>query len=363
MPAKIVTLGEIMLRLSPPGHLRFSQANQFDANYGGGEANVAASLARFGMEACFVTKLPDHELGQCAIEALRRHNVNTDFIARGGERLGVYFLENGASVRASKVVYDRKHSAIAEANPEEFDFDAIFKDAAWFHLSGITPALGSKAASVAEAALKAAKRHKVMVSLDFNYRKKLWTLEEAGSVMRPLMAYVDVFIGGERDAALLLEEDEALTHGCLTPELNGGQTPIDLSQGIVMTAGQSEKGQKFPERFRRLQERFNLKYIATTSRDSHSASDNGFEGRLYDGNSCMTSRHYELRIVDRVGGGDAFAAGLIYGLASGRQPQAALEFAVAAAALKHTIFGDANLVTVEEVDALAGGDVSGRVQR
>lgn len=355
MSAKIVTLGEIMLRLSPPSHLRFGQANQFEVNYGGGEANVAASLAQFGMDACFVTKLPDHDIGQCAIEALRRHNVNTMHISRGGERLGIYFLENGASVRASKVVYDRKHSAIAEANPEEFDFDAIFRNASWFHFSGITPALGPKAASLVEAAVIAAKRHKVTVSLDFNYRKKLWTLEEARRIMRPLMTYVDVFIGGERDAALLLSEDEALLQVGLTPAVTMSiqDHPMEKGEKIHQTA----------ELLKSLKERFDLQYIATTSRDSHSASDNGFEAMLYDGSSLITSKHYELRIVDRVGGGDAFAAGLIYGLASGRAPQAALEFAVAAAALKHTIFGDANLVTVEEVDALASGDIAGRVQR
>jgi 2-dehydro-3-deoxygluconokinase len=341
MAKKVVTMGEIMLRLSSPGFLRFNQSNSFDVIYGGGEANVAVSLANYGLDAYFVSKLPTHEIGECAVEALRKHNVKTEFVARGGERIGIYFLETGASMRASKVVYDRAHSAISEAELADFDFDAIFKDAEWFHFTGITPALGNNAAALTEEALKAAKRHGVTVSVDLNYRKKLWTPAEAQKVMTPLMKYVDVCIGNEEDAEKVLG-------------FKPGETNVE--KGELELAG-------YMDMFRQMQEKFNFKYVATSLRESYSASDNGWSALIYDGNEFYHSKKYEVRIVDRVGGGDSFASGLIYGLISGKDYKAALEFGVAASALKHTIFGDFNLVTAPEVEALVGGDASGRVQR
>jgi 2-dehydro-3-deoxygluconokinase len=341
MALKVVTMGEIMLRLSTPGFLRFNQSNSFEVIYGGGEANVAVSLANYGLDAHFVSKLPKHEIGDCAIEALRKHNVKTDHIARGGERIGIYFLETGASMRPSKVVYDRAHSAIAEADFSDFHFDGIFKDAAWFHFTGITPALGPKAAALTEEALKAAKRHGVTVSVDLNYRKKLWTPAEAQRVMTNLMQYVDVCIGNEEDAEKVLGFKPGAT--------NVEKGELELEGYMTM--------------FRQMQETFGFKYVATSLRESHSASDNGWSALIYDGKAFHHSKKYEVRIVDRVGGGDSFAAGLIYGLVSGKDFKDALEFAVAASALKHTIFGDFNLVSVSEVETLAGGDASGRVQR
>lgn len=341
MSKKVVTMGEIMLRLSSPGFLRFSQSNSFDVVYGGGEANVAVSLANYGLDAYFVSKLPKHEIGQCAVEALRKQNVKTDYIARGGDRVGIYFLETGASMRPSKVVYDRANSAISEADISDFDFDAIFEDAEWFHFTGITPALGPKAAALTEAALIAAKKHGVTVSVDLNYRKKLWTPAEAQKVMTPLMKYVDVCIGNEEDAEKVLG-------------FKPGETNVE--KGELELAG-------YMDMFSRMQEKFNFKYVATSLRESYSASDNGWSALIYDGKEFYHSKKYEVRIVDRVGGGDSFASGLIYGLISGKDYKNALEFGVAASALKHTIFGDFNLVTVEEVEALVGGDASGRVQR
>lgn len=341
MSKKVVTMGEIMLRLSSPGFFRFSQSNSFDVVYGGGEANVAVSLANYGLDAYFVSKLPKHEIGQCAVESLRKQNVKTDYVARGGERVGIYFLETGASMRPSKVVYDRANSAISEAEISDFDFDAIFKDAEWFHFTGITPALGSKAAALTEAALIAAKKHGVTVSVDLNYRKKLWTPAEAQKVMTPLMKYVDVCIGNEEDAEKVLG-------------FKPGETNVE--KGELELAG-------YMDMFQRMQEKFNFKYVATSLRESYSASDNGWSALIYDGKEFYHSKKYEVRIVDRVGGGDSFASGLIYGLISGKDYRDALEFGVAASALKHTIFGDFNLVTVEEVEALVGGDASGRVQR
>lgn len=341
MSKKVVTMGEIMLRLSSPGFLRFSQSNSFDVVYGGGEANVAVSLANYGLDAYFVSKLPKHEIGQCAVEALRKQNVKTDYIARGGDRVGIYFLETGASMRPSKVVYDRANSAISEAEISDFDFDAIFEDAEWFHFTGITPALGPKAAALTEAALIAAKKHGVTVSVDLNYRKKLWTPAEAQKVMTPLMKYVDVCIGNEEDAEKVLG-------------FKPGETNVE--KGELELAG-------YMDMFSRMQEKFNFKYVATSLRESYSASDNGWSALIYDGKEFYHSKKYEVRIVDRVGGGDSFASGLIYGLISGKDYKNALEFGVAASALKHTIFGDFNLVTVEEVEALVGGDASGRVQR
>lgn len=338
---KVVTLGEIMLRLSTPGYKRFVQSDSFDVVYGGGEANVAVSLANYGYDAYFVSKLPKNEIGQAAINHLRRFGVNTDYIARGGERVGIYYLETGASMRPSKVIYDRAHSSISEADISDFDFDEIFKGADWFHFSGITPALSEKATLLTEEALKAAKRNNVTVSVDLNYRKKLWTPERAQQVMTNLMQYVDVCIGNEEDAHLTLG-------------FKPGKT--DVTSGELELAG-------YRDIFKQMVDKFGFKYVISSLRESYSASDNGWSACAYDGNEFYHSRKYDIRIVDRVGGGDSFASGVIYGLLEGKNFKDALEFGVAASALKHTIPGDFNLVTVAEVENLLKGDASGRVQR
>ncbi|HHU50646.1 MAG TPA: sugar kinase [Firmicutes bacterium] len=341
MKKKVVTFGEIMLRLSPPGYQRFVQAEKFEVVYGGGEANVAASLAHYGLDSYFVTKAPPHEIGQAAVNHLRRFGVRTDYIARGGERLGIYFLEMGASQRPSKVVYDRAYSAISQVKPGEFPWDEIFSGAQWFHFTGITPALSDGAAAVTFEAVKAAKANGVKVSADLNYRKKLWTPEKANQVMSGLMEYVDVVIGNEEDAEKVFGIKAAAT---------------DVTTGRLNEEGYREVAQK-------LADCFGLEKVAITLRESLSASDNNWSALLYDGREYFRSRIYEVHIVDRVGGGDSFAGGLIYALLSGKSAKEALEFAVAASCLKHTIFGDFNLVSVEEVENLAAGDASGRVQR
>ncbi len=339
--AKVVTLGEIMLRLSTPGYSRFVQSDTFEVVYGGGEANVAVSAANYGHEAYFVTKLPTHEIGQSAVNTLRRFGVDTKHIARGGDRVGIYFLETGASMRPSKVVYDRANSAISDADIEDFDFDAIFEGADWFHWSGITPAISEKAAKLTEAACKAAKKHGVTVSVDLNYRKKLWTPERAKEVMTNLMQYVDVCIGNEEDAHLVLG-------------YKPGET--DVTTGELELSG-------YKSIFKQMKKDLGFKYVVTTLRESYSASDNGWSALIYDGNEFYHSKKYDVRIVDRVGGGDSFAGGLIHGLLTKDNMKDALEFAVAASALKHTIPGDMNQVSVSEVETLANGDASGRVQR
>ena len=338
---KIVTLGEIMLRLSPQGCDRFIQSDTLRIIPGGGEANVAISLANYGHHACFVSKLPKHEIGQIALNALRRYGVDTQYIARGGERVGLYYAETGASMRPSKVIYDRAHSAIAEATAEDFDFDRIMQGADWFHWSGITPAISDRAAELTRLACEAAKRHGVKVSVDLNFRKKLWTSEKAISVMRPLMQYVDVCIGNEEDAELCLGfKPDA--------DVEGGQTDAAGYEGI----------------FRQMKEEFGFEYVVSTLRESFSATHNGWKALIYDGRGFYQSKRYELNpIIDRVGGGDSFSAGLIHGLLTKPTQGEALEFAVAASALKHTINGDFNLVSTEEVEALAGGSANGRVQR
>ena len=339
---KIVTFGEIMLRLSPAGvNNRCVQADSFDIVYGGGEANVAVSCANYGHDAYFVTKLPKHEIGQSALNSLRRYGVKTDFIARGGDRLGIYYLESGSAMRPSKVIYDRAHSAIAEANVEDFDFDAIMEDADWFHWSGITPAISDKAAELTKLACEAAKRHGVTVSVDLNFRKKLWTKEKAQSIMRPLMKYVDVCIGNEEDAELCLGfKPDA--------DVEGGKTEAEGYKAI----------------FEQMKNEFDFKYVISTLRESFSASHNGWKAMIYNGEEFYVSKRYDiLPIVDRVGGGDSFSGGVIHGLLTKPTQAEALEFAVAASALKHTINGDYNLVSADEVEALAGGDGSGRVQR
>ncbi|MCQ2166519.1 MAG: sugar kinase [Bacteroidales bacterium] len=340
--SKIVTFGEIMLRLSPEGNDRFIQTDSFRIIPGGGEANVAVSLANYGHQACYVTKLPDHEIGQIAVNALRRYGVDTSYIRRGGERIGLYYAETGASMRPSKVIYDRAHSAIAEAGPEDFDFDAIMKGATWFHWSGITPAISDKAAHLTELACQAAKRNGVTVSVDLNFRKKLWTSEKAISVMRPLMKYVDVCIGNEEDAQLCLGfKPDA--------DVEGGNTDAKGYEGI----------------FTRMQKEFGFKYVVSTLRESFSATRNGWKALIYDGKQFYQSKRYEIDpIIDRVGGGDSFSGGLIHGMLKYPGDQAsALEFAVAASALKHTVNGDFNLVSEAEVLALMSGSSNGRVQR
>ena len=339
--AKIVTLGEIMLRLSPEGNDRFIQSDSFRIIPGGGEANVAVSVANYGHEAYFVSKLPKHEIGQIAVNALRRYGVNTDFIARGGDRVGLYYAATGASMRPSKVIYDRAHSSIAEADPSDFDFDAIMEGAQWFHWSGITPAISDKAAELTKLACEAAKRHGVTVSVDLNFRKKLWTSEKAISVMRPLMQYVDVCIGNEEDAQLCLGfKPDA--------DVEGGKTDAEGYYGI----------------FQGMMKEFGFKYVVSTLRESLSATHNGWKALIYDGKEFYQSKHYDINpIIDRVGGGDSFSGGLIHGLLTKPNQAEALEFAVAASALKHTIPGDFNLVSADEVESLAGGNANGRVQR
>lgn len=342
--AKVITMGEIMLRLSTPSHERFIQADNFDVNYGGGEANVAVSLAGFGHDAQFVTAVPDNEIGECALAALRKYQVGTKYVAKEGERLGIYFLESGSSVRPSKVIYDRTHSSISTVRPEAFDFDQIFEGVDWFHFTGITPAISDSAAELTEAALKKAKEHGVKVSVDLNFRKKLWTSEKAQQVMTRLMKYVDVCIGNEEDANLVLG---------FKPEGS------DVTSGNLKLSG-------YQSIFEQMTQKFGFEYCVSSLRVSRSASDNGWSACIYSGKTgeFYHSREYSITpIVDRVGGGDSFAAGVICGLLDGKDFKEALEFGVAASALKHTIPGDVNLVTRKEVETLAGGDASGRVQR
>ena len=339
--AKIVTMGEIMLRLSSPGNSRFIQSDSFDVNYGGGEANVAVSLQNFGDEAFFVSKVPEHEIGQAAINSLRRFGVNTDYVVRGGNRLGIYYLETGISLRPSKVIYDRAHSSISEAQPSDFDFDAIFKGMRGFHWSGITPALSDNAAECVRQACIAAKKAGVIISCDLNYRKKLWTPEKAQSIMRPLMQYVDICIGNEEDA-----------EKCL-----GYRPDADVENGKTDADG-------YRDIFRKMKKEFGFKYVIGTLRESFTASNNGWKAMIYNGDSFYVSQRYEIiPIVDRVGGGDSFSAGIIHCLANGMSQEKALEFAVAASALKHTIPGDFNIVSLCEVEALMNGNGNGRVER
>ena len=339
--SKIVTFGEIMLRLSSPGNSRFVQCDNFDACYGGGEANVAVSLANYGHDAYYVTKVPKHEIGQCAINALRKNGVHTDYIARGGDRLGIYYLETGASLRPSKVIYDRAGSSIAEATPDDFDFDKIFEGAEWFHWSGITPAISDKSAENLRLACIAAKKAGVTVSCDLNFRKKLWTSEKAISIMRPLMQYVDVCIGNEEDAELCL----------------GFKPDADVNSGKTDASD-------YRKIFEQMAKEFGFKYVVSTLRESFSATHNGWKALIYNGKEFYESKRYDIEpIIDRVGGGDSFAGGLIHGLLKFGEQSKALEFAVAASALKHTIPGDFNAVSEDEVLSLAAGNASGRVQR
>ena len=341
MAKKVVTFGEIMLRLAPEGYYRFVQAETLGATYGGGEANVAVSLANYGFDAYYVTKLPKHEIGQAAVNSLRKFGVNTDYIARGGDRVGIYFLEKGASQRPSKVIYDRAGSSIAEASKEDFNWKEIFDGAEWFHFTGITPALNDEVAAICLEACKAAKEAGVKISCDLNYRKKLWTKEKAGQVMDELCKYVDVCISNEEDAN----------------DVFGIK-----SEGIEVTAGELNK-EGYKEVAQKLTDRFGFKKVAITLRTSISANDNRWAAMLYENGESYFSKEYLMHIVDRVGGGDSFGGGLIYACLNDYAPQETIEFAVAASCLKHSIEGDFNQVSVSEVQKLAGGDGSGRVQR
>lgn len=335
----VITFGEIMMRLATPGFLRFSQTSSLELTYGGGEANVAVSLVNYGLSADFVTRLPKNDMAQKAIDELRGIGVGTGHIVRGGDRVGIYFLETGASQRASKVTYDRAHSAIAEIKPGEVNWEAAFKGARWFHWTGITPALSDSAAATVEEACKVAKKLGLTISTDLNYRKKLWSKEKAGQVMANLMQYVDVCIANEEDAESVFG-----------------------IHGAEVTSGKIEHAQ-YESVAKQLTERFGFKQVAITLRESYSASHNGWSAMLWTGGKAYYSRKYDLNVIDRVGGGDSFGGGLIFASLRGDEPQKAIEFAVAASALKHTVPGDYNRVTLDEVEALVKGDGSGRVQR
>ena len=343
MGQKVVTFGEIMLRLSPPGFERLLQSPILVATFGGGEANAAVSLAHFGLDSVYVTALPPHAIGDAAIRALRAEGVRTDWIVRSGKRLGIYYAEAGASQRASNVIYDRAASSISEMKADAVDWKAAFDGAAWYHVTGITPALGPNGVESTKRSIAAARAAGARVSVDLNYRKKLWTEAQAQAVMGPLMRDVDVVIANEEDLQSVL----------------GVHVP-----GTDVTSGQLDV-EGFRQAAERVTRDFGPAMVAITLRESHSASDNGWSAVLWDaGTGTMhRSQRYDVRLVDRIGGGDSFAGGLIYGLVTGRPPEAALRFAVAASALKQSIPGDFNRVSVEEVDRLAGGDASGRVQR
>ena len=338
---KVVTFGELMLRLAPENYLRFLQSDKYQATFGGAEANVAVSLANYGIPACFVSKLPTHEIGQAAVNSLRKFGVDTSMVVRGGERVGIYYCEKGASQRPSKVIYDRAYSSIAMAKPEDFHWKNILKDVCWFHFTGITPALSDQVAQICLDALKACKEMGITVSCDLNFRKKLWSKEKAGQVMGELCHSIDYCIANEEDAKDVFGIEAENT------DIYGGKLN---HEGYVSVAKQ-------------LTDRFGFKGVAITLRESKSANDNDWSGMLYTGGKAYFSKKYSMHIVDRVGGGDSFGGGLIYSLVNGFEPQRCIEFAVAASCLKHTIEGDYNMVSVQEVLNLAGGDASGRVQR
>ena len=330
-----------MLKFSPPNYKRFLQATEMNVEYAGAEANVAVSLANYGMNPVFVSKLPDNDFGEAALNCLRHYGVDISKVARGGERIGIYFAEKGASQRPSKVIYDRKGSAIATAHPSDFDWNTIFEGVDWFHFTGITPALSDSQAAICLEACKAAREKGITISCDLNYRKKLWSKERAREVMSGLCKYVDVCIANEEDASDIF--------GITAKNSDVGNGVIDqVSYAYVA---------------RQLKERFGFQKVAITLRESISASDNNWSAILDDGDNLYVSHKYAIHIVDRIGGGDSFAAGLIYGLTHYKQPWQALEFAVASSCLKQTIDGDFNLVKVEEVERLMSGDNSGRILR
>ena len=339
--AKVVTFGELMLRLAPEGYYRFLQSEKYLATFGGAEANVAVSLANYGVDVAFVSKLPKHEIGQSVVNSLRKFGVDTSLIVRGGDRVGIYYCEKGASQRPSKVIYDRANSAIALASEADFDWNKIFEGVEWFHFTGITPALSDGMAEITLTALKEAKKRNITVSCDLNYRNKLWSKEKAGKVMSELCTYVDYCIANEEDAKDVfgIEADNT-----------------DIYSGKLNREGYISVAKK-------LTDKFGFKGVAITLRESISANDNNWSAMLYTGGEAYFSKKYAVHIVDRVGGGDSFGGGLIYSLISGYDAQATIEFAVAASCLKHSIDGDYNLVSVDEVKKLAGGDASGRVQR
>ena len=339
--ARVVSFGEIMMRLATPNFLRFVQTKSFDVTYAGAEANVAVSLANFGLEASFVTKLPKNEFGIAVLRYLRQYNVDTSHIIFGEGRLGVYFLETGYSQRPSKVIYDRANSTFALSKPEEYDWDRIFDNADWFHFTGITPALGDNLVQACLDALKKAKEKGITVSCDLNYRAKLWSQEKARQVMSQLVKYVDVLFANEEDAEKVFG--------------------IKADESNVVEGKLSLKG--YEQVCRRLKERFGFKRVAISLRESIVANLNGWSGVLLDGDDFYSAKQYTVHIVDRVGAGDSFSAGIIYGFLTGMKPQETLEFAVAASCLKHTIVGDFNEVTPEEVKSLMKGSGSGRVVR
>ncbi len=338
---KVVTFGELMLRLAPENYLRFVQSEKYEATFGGAEANVAVSLANYGVDAAFVSKLPSHEIGQAAVNSLRKFGVDTSMIVRGGERVGIYYCEKGASQRPSKVIYDRAYSSISMAKESDFDWDQILEGVEWFHFTGITPALSDDVAAICLTACKKAKEKGITISCDLNFRKKLWSKEKAGQVMGELCHYIDYCIANEEDAKDVfgIEADNT--------DIYGGK--LDR-EGYISVA-------------KKLTDRFHFKGVAITLRESKSANDNDWSGMLYTNGEAVFSKKYSMHIVDRVGGGDSFGGGLIYALLNDYAPQAAIEFAVAASCLKHTIEGDYNMVSLAEVQNLAGGDGSGRVQR
>lgn len=341
---KVVTFGEIMLRLSTPGYKRFTQSDNFDVTYGGGEANVAVSLSNYGLDSYFVSKLPNNDIGQSAVNHLRRFGVNTNFITRGGERIGIYFLETGASQRPSKVVYDRANSAISSAIKSDFNWEEIFAGKDWFHWTGITPALGISAQNILTEACKAAKKAGLKISCDLNFRKKMWTESEAQAAMQPLMEYVDVCIANEEDA----EKSLGMKAGSTDVE----KAEIDEAAYYNLTKS--------------LMEKYDFETVAITLRESYSASRNGWSAIMRDKKDCVKpqrSKSYDIDIVDRVGGGDSFAGGLIFGLLNIENTKEALEFAVAASCMKQTIPGDFNLVSKDEVLKLIVSGGSGRVER
>ena len=337
---KVVTLGEMMIRFMPKGNMRFEQAVSFEAYYGGDESIVATSLARFGAKSVYLTKLPENTLGDICIRKLRAQGVDVSYIARGGERLGLNFYENGAAVRPSVVIYDRKHSSISEAAPEDFDFDAAFSGADWFHFAGITPAISEKAAKLTLEAARAAKRHGATVSCDLNYRSKLWSVEEARAVMIPLMEYVDVLIGGIEDADKMLKLEYSVENGAFSHSM-----------------------EEYEAVFSELKRRFDFKFIASTLRQGADASQNSWAALLWDTKEYYTTTRYDIHLVDRGGGGASFSAAMIYGLLSGFDIKKTGEFAAAASALKQTIYGDYNLITKEEAFELMNSKGAGRVQR
>jgi 2-dehydro-3-deoxygluconokinase len=341
MKQKVVCLGEIMLRLSPQGYERILQNQQLRASFAGSEANVCVSLSNFGIQSEFVTKLPNNSIGKAALKELRKHSVGTGNISLGGDRIGLFFVERGASQRPSLVVYDRKHSSIAEAEAKEFNWDVIFENCSWFHFSGVTPALSENAASIVKDAVKHAKRKNILVSCDLNYRKNLWSKESANTVMSDLMQFVDICIGNEEDASDVF-----------------GIT----AEGCNIQTGALDR-EKYETVGHKLIERFGFKTVAITLRESVSASSNYWSGLLMEKNECVFSNRYNIQIVDRVGSGDSFSAGIIYSLMNEYTLQNAIDFAVAASCLKHSIEGDFNLISFEEVQQLVDGNSSGRIRR